>query len=213
MLRFINILAGLGFSFAALAESPVYELIHEERVLQNVSVEPTNGGINPDARAYVVRGQVMLGTNSCFAQGLTGKLQVEEAADGNRHVVAYVEGQQREDLICIEIYKPVYADVSVTVRGDANLTETVFIRNVDEFGTLRPLSDFTTGETEPMNNSCEQQTFCTREYRPTICTIQGVEIKGNNRCEALVNVRRYACLNGLNFQEEDVSCRYINWME
>jgi hypothetical protein len=213
MLRFINILAGLSLSFTALAESPVYELIREEAVLQDVVVEPTNGGINPDARAYIVRGQVMLGSNSCFAQGLEGKLRVEEAADGNQHVVAYVEGQQRVGLFCIQVFKPVYANVSVTVRGDANLAETVFIRNVDEFGTLRPLSDFTAGETELMNNSCEQQTFCTREYRPTICTFQGVEIKGNNRCEALVNVRRFACLNGVNFQEEDVSCRYVNWME
>ncbi|HYX33322.1 MAG TPA: hypothetical protein VE954_09425 [Oligoflexus sp.] len=214
MLSFKNILAGLTVSTFAtvVAAAPAYRHVKEEVVLQNVAVEPTNGGINPDARAYIVRGQVMLGSNSCFAQGLKGKLRIENAAGGNKHVVAYVEGRQRANLICIEIFQPVYAEVTTTVRGDANLTETVFIRNVDEFGALRPLSSFTE-QASNAANSCDQQAFCTREYRPTICTVNGLEIKGNNRCEALVNVRQYACLNGLNFQEEEVSCRFAGLTE
>jgi len=207
MLRFINILAGLSISFSAFAAAPTYRLVREEAVLHDVTVEPTNAGINPEFRAYKVTGQVMLGSNSCFAQGLQGKLRVKKAANGTSHVVAYVEGRQRADLICIEIFMPVYAEVTTTVRGDANLLETVFIRNSDEFGTLRPLADFT-GYDNVNESSCELQTFCTREYRPTICSVNGVEIRGNNRCEAMVNLKRYACVNGLSFQEDEVSCRY-----
>jgi hypothetical protein len=214
MLRLINIIAGLSLSFSAFASDPVYHHVKEETVLQDVVVEPTNGGINPDFRAYTVRGQVMVASNSCFAQGLHGKLRLEKAPDGNTHVVAYVEGRQRAGLICIQIFQPVYADVSVTVRGAANLTETVFIRNVDEMGTLRPLADFTPyTDKEEEANSCEQQAICTREYRPTLCTVNGQEIRGSNRCVALVNVKRYACLNGFAFQDEDVSCRSINFAE
>lgn len=214
MLRLINIIAGLSVSLSAFAAAPTYRYINEEAVLQDVVVEPTNGGINPDFRAYIVRGQVMVGSNSCFAQGLQAKLKVEKVSDGTEHVVAYVEGRQRADLICIEIFQPVYADVSVTVRGEMNLAETVFVRNVDEMGTLRPLTDFTAyNHNESEDNSCDQRTFCTREYRPTICTVNGQEIKGNNRCEALVNVKRYACLNGFTFQDDEVSCRYSQFAE
>jgi hypothetical protein len=212
MIRFINIIAGLSVSISAFAAEPVYRDIKDETVLRDVVVEPTNAGINPEARAYVVRGQVMVAPNKCFAQGLQGKLEVEKATDGTDHVVAYVEGRQRADLICIEVYQPVYADVAVTVRGERNLAENVYIRNVDEMGTLRPLTDFTSF-TENEENSCNQPAICTREYRPTICTVNGQEIKGNNRCEALVNVRRFACLNGFNFQEDEVSCRYARFTE
>lgn len=212
MLRLINIIVGLSVSFSAFAATPGYRYIKEEAVLQDVAVEPTNGGFNPDFRAYVIRGQVMVGANSCFAQGLKAKLEVEQAADGTEEVVAYVEGRQRKNLICIEIFQPVYADVSVTVRGDKNLAENVFIRNVDEMGTLRPLGDFIAFN-ESEENSCNQPAFCTREYRPTICTVNGQEIKGNNRCEAMVNVRRYACLNGFTFQDDEVSCRYSTFAE
>jgi hypothetical protein len=213
MLRLINIIAGLSVSLSAFAATPAYRDIKEETVLRDVVVEPTNGGINPDFRAYIVRGQVMVGSNSCFAQGLEGKLRVEKAPDGTDQVVAYVEGRQRADLICIEIFMPVYADVAVTVRGEANVVENVFIRNVDEMGTLRPLTDFTEYYNENEENSCDQRAFCTREYRPTICTVNGQEIKGNNRCEALVNVKRFACLNGFTFQEDEVSCRYSQFAE
>lgn len=207
MLRLINIIAGLSVSLSAFAATPGYRYIKEEAVLQDVAVEPTNGGFNPDFRAYVIRGQVMVGSNSCFAQGLKAKLEVQKAADGTEEVVAYVEGRQRRNLVCIEIFQPVYADVSVTVRGEKNLAENVFIRNVDEMGTLRPLSDFIPYN-ESEENSCNQPAICTREYRPTVCTVNGQDIKGNNRCEAMVNVRRYACLNGFTFQDDEVSCRY-----
>jgi hypothetical protein len=214
MLRLINIIAGLSLSFSAFASGPVYHHVKEEAVLQDVAVEPTNGGFNPDFRAYIIRGQVMVASNSCFAQGLQAKLRLEKAADGNTHAVAYVEGRQRSDLICIQIFQPVYADVSVTVRGEANLVETVFIRNVDEMGTLRPLADFTDYDAgEEAANRCEQQAICTREYRPTLCTVDGQEIRGSNRCVALVNVKRFACLNGITFREEDVSCRYSHFAE
>jgi hypothetical protein len=212
MLRLINIIVGLSVSLSAFAATPSYRYIKEEAVLQDVAVEPTNGGFNPDFRAYIIRGQVMVGSNSCFAQGLKAKLEVQQAADGTEEVVAYVEGRQRKNLICIEIFQPVYADVSVTVRGEKNLAENVFIRNVDEMGTLRPLGDFIASN-ESEENSCDQPAFCTREYRPTICTVNGQEIKGNNRCEAMVNVRRYACLNGFTFQDDEVSCRYSTFAE
>jgi hypothetical protein len=153
MLRLINIIAGLSVSLSAFAATPGYHHIKKEVVLQDVVVEPTNGGFNPDFRAYIIRGQVMVGSNSCFAQGLKARLEVQKVADGTEEVVAYVKGRQRRDLVCIQIFQPVFADVSVTVRGQENLAENVFIRNVDEMGTLRPLSDFIPYN-ESEENSC-----------------------------------------------------------
>ncbi len=209
MLRLINIIAGLSVSLSAFA-APVYHKVKEETVLRDVVVEPTNGGFNPDFRAYIVRGQAIRVSNSCFPLGVTGKLEVQTAADGTQEVVAYVEGFQRKDKVCNELHKPI--DVAVTVRGEQNLAENVFIRNVDEVGTLRPLTDFISYDPGE-ENSCNQPAFCTREYRPTICTVNGQEIKGNNRCEAMVNVKRYACLNGFTFQDDEVSCRYVSITE
>src|SRR4051794_5801790 len=59
-------------------------------------------------------------------------------------------------------------------------------------------------------SSCEEQTFCTREYRPAICTVNGVEARGSNRCEAMVNLRKHVCLQGFRPAVIDVSCSIIS---
>lgn len=59
-------------------------------------------------------------------------------------------------------------------------------------------------------NDCNQQTICTREFLPTLCMANGMEIKGSNRCEALLNLRREACRRGILVLREDIRCRNVS---
>ena len=118
--------------------------------------------------------------------------------------MAYVEGRQRTNLICIEIYQPVYVDVSTTVRGDTSLSDTVYVRNAEEMGTLQPLSSFVENS---LTEECNKPTFCTKEYMPTTCSVEGVEFQGNNRCEALIAAKRFACRKQIEFLPEAVDCK------
>lgn len=202
MIRLVHIIAGLSVSASAFAARPTWRPVKAEVVLNDVKVEAVNGGINPDAEAFRVSGRILLGSNSCYAQGLRGTLRVEKAAEGTRHIVPYVQGRQRSDLICIEIYQPVYADVSVTVRGYSDLAETVFVRNAEEFGALRPLSSFTNASAD----SCETPAICPRDYNPSVCSVDGVEIQGSNLCGAQAAAKKFACLNGINLQPNQIKC-------
>lgn len=82
-------------------------------------------------------------------------------------------------------------------------------RNTEEFNRTRPLLSFTDTPEVDFKN-CRQQTVCTREFIPTICMVNGVEVKGNNRCEALMNLRNYACLHEYAIQREQVRCRQVS---
>ncbi len=54
---------------------------------------------------------------------------------------------------------------------------------------------------------CEERTICTREYMPHVCRFAEQSFSGPNRCEALNQVRTYACEKGLAFVAKDVSCQ------
>lgn len=202
MLRFTCILFGLSFALSSFAAPKFYQ-IKKEVAIRDVSVEATNGGFNPNFSAYIVKGQVMLASNPCSTQGLTASLQIKQADQGKQHLVAMIKGRQRADLICTAEFEPVFAPVAITVRGEGNFIDSVFVRNLDELGTLRSLSSLMIREI-----SCEQETFCTREYRPATCVMGDVEFKANNRCEALSNVRRFACLNSIEYAVDDVVCTF-----
>jgi len=193
---------GLSFALSSFA-APKYFQIKREVVISDVSVEATNGGFNPAFTAYSVKGQLMLASNPCRAQGLTAFLQVKAVGQGKQHLVAMIKGRQRADLICTAEFEPVFVEVAATVRGEGTLVDSVFVRNVDELGTLRSLTSLMIREI-----SCEQETFCTREFRPTTCVMRDIEFKGNNRCEALSEMRRFACLNSIVYAVDDVVCTF-----
>jgi hypothetical protein len=78
-----------------------------------------------------------------------------------------------------------------------------------ESGRSRPQVTFT--DTPQVDfKDCRQQTVCTREFLPTLCTVNELEVRGNNRCEAMVNLRKAACLHGYVVDREAVSCRQIS---
>lgn len=202
MLRTLTFTIGLCCSMSALA-APAYRVINSEAIMQDVTVEPTNGGFNPSFSAYIVKARVELGGNSCQAQGLQASLKLKNQGQNQKHIVAYVKGRVRSDLMCPMIYQPVFADVSITVRGEGSFSESIFIRNVERFGSLKPLNSFLNDASQ-----CDELTFCTREYRPTVCVFNGVEIKGTNLCEARKAVKKYACLNSLEYLPEELVCTF-----
>jgi hypothetical protein len=202
MLRFTCILFGLSFTLSSFAAPKFYQ-IKQEVAIREVSVEASNGGFNPDFSAYIIKGQVMLASNPCRAQGLTASLQIKQVGQGKQHLVAMIKGRQRADRICTAEFEPVFVEVATTVRGEGSFIDSVFVRNLDELGTLRSLSSLMISE-----SSCEQKTFCTREYRPATCVMGDVEFKASNGCEALRKVRRFACLNSIEYAVDDVVCTF-----
>ena len=60
---------------------------------------------------------------------------------------------------------------------------------------------------------CAERAMCTREYMPHQCSFDGKFFKGPNLCEALVQVKLFACKNALKFAEESVACVKIHDLE
>lgn len=60
---------------------------------------------------------------------------------------------------------------------------------------------------EAKASDCEDRSFCTREYRPTVCRFSGQEFKSSNPCEAMKLARRYACEKKLSFSDSAVDCQ------
>ncbi len=54
---------------------------------------------------------------------------------------------------------------------------------------------------------CEDQGFCTREYRPTSCSFNGQKFASSNPCEAMKLARLYACEKKLSFSSSAVTCK------
>jgi hypothetical protein len=54
---------------------------------------------------------------------------------------------------------------------------------------------------------CSDDSFCTREYLPTICQFQGQSFEGSNPCEAKKLIRRFACEKDLKYTDADLSCK------
>jgi len=54
---------------------------------------------------------------------------------------------------------------------------------------------------------CGDDSFCTREYLPTICQFNGQSFEGTNPCEARKVVRRFACEKKLNYLDTEVQCQ------
>jgi hypothetical protein len=162
--------------------------VTREAALLNVSAKAVNGGINPLAFAYDVEGDVFLGSNSCEAAGSSATLEAGPATDGVVTVVAKETAQvSDEPRICPRIYQPVYAHVSVTVRGNRSDVRAVQVKNVNELGTLVDIDDLTrAGElvlshvtVRPTNGGINPDAFA--------YDIKATVVAGSNACEAAAN--------------------------
>jgi hypothetical protein len=54
---------------------------------------------------------------------------------------------------------------------------------------------------------CNSDSYCTREYLPTICQFSGQSFEGSNPCEAKKLAQRYACEKDLKLVDAEVSCK------
>ncbi|WP_141733228.1 hypothetical protein [Oligoflexus tunisiensis] len=171
--------------------------VDREAVLRDVSITPANGGINPQFSAQTVSGMVVLGSNKCEAQGLKAAF-VTKKVNGKNLLVARVSGWRPEFRFCTWEYQPVLVPVETTVRGNVNLIANTMIKNVDEFGTEVAL-----------NSPCFEPTWCTMEYEPYVCSMEGInrQFEGNNECIARDQARRSACFR--NVDVSNLSCEAL----
>ena len=110
-----------------------------ESVIHAPSIEVIPAGINPDAFAYKVSAQVMVGTNPCFAQGVSAQLS-QTQGEGILRLRASVKGVD-EQRICTMEFNPQYQQVEFTLRGFKSEISEILIANVEEMGLDMTLED------------------------------------------------------------------------
>ncbi len=73
--------------------------------------------------------------------------------------------------------------------------------------TAQETSGAVKAEAAETPTSCASSVLCTMELAPQICTFQGKTFEANNRCQAMVQMRAYACEQKLAFAEDQVTCK------
>ncbi|HYX34677.1 MAG TPA: hypothetical protein VE954_16385 [Oligoflexus sp.] len=213
MLRTTVLSICLLVSASALASSPVKRcqqvreagqvklvcevFVDKEAVLQDVSVSPANGGINPDFSAYTISGMAVIGSNKCEAQGLKAAF-VKKKVNGKNLLVARVTGWRPEGRFCTREYQPALVPVNTTVRGNSHLISNTFIKNVDERDTE-----------VAVDSTCFEPTMCTMEYQPYVCSAENADrqFEGSNECIARDQASRSACFR--NVELVNLSCEAV----
>ncbi len=143
-MRFLSLFTTLALSLSsvsAYASNHPTHWVKNATIMKNVTVVPVNGGFNPNARAYKVTAQVLLGKNTCFAQSLEGSI-LDQDSNGNPQIVAFASGNQPKHMNCSDEWKPVYVTISMVIRGDSDLAYTYHLQNVEQYGVQKPLADF-----------------------------------------------------------------------
>jgi hypothetical protein len=158
--------------------------VTSDAILLNASAQATNGGINPQAFAYEIKGDVLLGGNGCEAGDATAKLQVSKPLNGVVTVVAKVTATKSEPRICPRIFLPVYAHVSATVRGLRTDIRAVKIQNVNERGTLVDVRDLDRANEVVVTNVSAQPTNGGINPEAFAYDIKATVLAGSNACEA-----------------------------
>ncbi len=92
------------------------------------------GGINPDAIARKISGKVYLGSNPCVATGAEAKLYAKKVGANIEIVAMLKDSNDATTRVCTADYKPVYADVSIIVRGMQSKIGEIFVKNYMEMG-------------------------------------------------------------------------------
>jgi hypothetical protein len=107
-------------------------------IITNVKISPVNGGINPDAFAYRIEGEILAGGNACEARGV--KVGLAQSGRGVVHLTPYKQAPRGAPRACIRLYDPVYVKIAVTVRGFSSRTQEIVLDNVDELGQSESLT-------------------------------------------------------------------------
>jgi hypothetical protein len=106
-------------------------VVSTEAVVTNVVAIPRNGGISPSAFAYEISGNVYLGSNSCFASGVSAQFETKRV--GNvLEVTAVTKGPRDHGRrMCPMVFQPVSVHIKTMVRGTTRLVSAVVVKNVD----------------------------------------------------------------------------------
>lgn len=178
-----------------------------EVALKNIVVKAGNGGINPKVKAYVIQGEVQLGGNACEAKARKASISAvqEDSVDGKTLVVAKVSGGL-EGVACPAIFQPVFAKVSITVRGEGEFEGRVFVQHVEDLGQTRSLEEILSG---PAN--CDDiPDICPANFDPVVCEVKGTgdePIKFGNLCEAQAFLAKFICEKKLEAIDAKSVCK------
>lgn len=169
----------------------------QESSITNLNVNPVNAGVNPDAFALEIQGEVMLGTNPCMAQGRTAWLQ--EQRRGRNIVVTPMVRVPLASLarLCTMEYAPVFVPVALTVRGFHAQVDDVIVRHVDSMDNevsalaLAASQDTIIGELSVQKS---QEDLAAGQFA---VLVQGQVLKGGNPCQAAnTEVRLVSAIKG-----------------
>lgn len=103
-------------------------------VIEELSAEPTNGGINANHAALLVNAKVMLGSNPCMAGANTAALETRQ--EGKKLIIrAVTKADPRVATgICPMVFAPVYANVKTVVTYNIMTVKKVVAENFQEMG-------------------------------------------------------------------------------
>ena len=59
----------------------------------------------------------------------------------------------------------------------------------------------------PSADLCKGETACSREYSPTICSVEGKTFTGSNKCEAVKKLKASYCGSEKKLKEEKIVCK------
>lgn len=123
------LLSGCGRSLNSNSNVSSSNESSEEVVVRSVSVTPINGGINPVYRAIDIKGTVSLGSNECFAAGISASFE-QTVINGKIYVVAIrTFPQGYENRYCPMDYNPVSKEISTSVLWNSNEISDVVIKH------------------------------------------------------------------------------------
>ena len=136
----IALLSTLAISSHAMAggvyESPaIAKISAKAAVISELEVNRTQGGINPDYFAYIVKGRVEIGTNNCDASGRKVNLATKQVGEDLVVFAEIKKSRNEAGRICSMEYAPVFVTVEATVRGMRSQIDQVLILNVDREGS------------------------------------------------------------------------------
>ena len=161
-------------------------------VITTIQAIPANGGINPAFAGVRLKGTIKAGGNACEAQQYTGSLRKITTGETTYFVPVLKRNPAAEPVFCTLSYDVNFKGVAFdqTFILKSSFIPNAFVKNVYKAGQTVALTDLLTRAAE----SCAPiRRFCTKELRPQICTYGERSVRGNNKCEALLNLNSVVC--------------------
>ncbi len=186
----------------AVSPAPV-----SDAVITSINVTPANGGINPNYAGVRLKGTIRAGGNACEAQQYEVGLR-KEVVDGNTYIVPFVERRQDiEPMFCILVYdmnfKGLPFDQNFVLEN--SLIPSTFVVGVKSEDNVVAIGDLLTESAESCSNI---RPFCTKQLHPTTCTYGNITVSGNNKCEAVLELKTSVCSEELaTFDETQLECQ------